>query len=152
MTIFFYVRTGGDAEHFWPVSARLAPFGEVFSDLFPEVFGGGGRVALPPAEEERCLVDEDSDQPAFEGAFAAESWWVARGLEATVFDRFLGFLNAVEDAAGDEMKQLAAVRELQLEGALDLFAGMAVGFDVAGTNGEVGLLDAFRGSGEFRGG
>ncbi len=50
------------------------------------------------------------------------------------------------------MEQLAAVRELQLEGALDLFAGMAVGFDVAATNGEVGLLDAFRGSGEFRGG
>jgi hypothetical protein len=130
----------------------LAPFGEVLCDLFREGLGRGGCVALSLAEEERCLVDEDSDQPAFEGTFAAEFWWVARGRQATVFDRLFGFLNAVEDAACDEMKQLAAARELQLEGALDLFAGFAVGFEVAATNGKVDLLDAFRGSGEFWGG
>jgi hypothetical protein len=128
----------------WTVSSRLAPFRNVSRD----VFGRDGRVALPPAKEERCLVDEDSDQPAFEGAFAAEPWGVARGRETTVFYRLFGFFSAVEDAAGDEMKQFAAARELQLEGALDLFAGRAVGFEVAATNGNVDLLDAFRGRGE----
>ena len=105
-----------------------------------------------PAKEERCLVDEDSDQPAFEGTFAAESWWVARGLEAAVFDRLFGFLNAVEDAAGEEGEQLAAARELQLEGLFAFFAGFAVRFEAAANDGKADLLDRFRGSGEFWGG
>jgi len=99
-----------------------------------------GRIVFLLAEKERCLVDEDSDQPAFEGAFAAESWRVARGGEAAVFNCFVGFLNALEDAARDEMQQPAAARELQLEGALPLVAGLAVGFEVAATNGKVGPL------------
>jgi len=132
---------------------RLAPFGEGFPDRFREGFGRGGWVALSPAKEERGLVDEDSDQPAFEGAFAAESWRVAGGLEAAVFDRFFGFLDAVEDAACDEMEQPSAARELQLEGVFPDFAGLAVGFEVAATCGKNGLLDRFRGGGdEFWGG
>jgi hypothetical protein len=118
----------------------------MFRDLFPEAPGRSGCVALLVAEEERCLVDEDSDQPAFEGAFAAECWWIARGFEATVFDRLLGFRNAVEDAACNEMKQLATAGELQLEGVF-VFAGFAVGFEGAATDGKVDPLDAFRGRG-----
>jgi hypothetical protein len=111
-----------------------------------------GRIALLPAKEKRCLVDEDSNQPAFEGAFVLEPWWIASGGNATVPDRRFGFIDGGEDAACDEMKQLTAAGKLQLEGALCLFAGFAVGFKVAATNGKVGLLDAFRGSGEFWGG
>ena len=106
-----------------------------------------------PAKEKCCLVDEDSDQPAFEGAFAAESWRVARGCDAAVFDCLFGLLNAVEDAACDEMKQPAAARELQLEGAFAGFGGLAIGFEVAATNGKIELLDGSRGRGkEFGGG
>lgn len=104
------------------------------------------------AQEKRCLVDEDSDKPASERAFAAESWRVARGREAAVFDGLFGFLNAVEDAACDEMKQLAAARKLQLEGALDVFAGFAVGFEGATTDAKVELLDGSRGWRGFWGG
>ena len=111
-----------------------------------------GRIALLPAKEKRCLVDEDSDQPAFEGAFVLEPWWIARGGKVTVLDRRFGYIDGGEDAAGDEMKHLAAAVKLQLEGALGLFAGYAVGFKVAATNGKVGRFDAFRGSGEFWGG
>jgi hypothetical protein len=106
---------------------------------------------LLPAKKKRCLVDEDSDQPAFEGAFAAESWWVARGRAAAVFDRLLGFLDAVEDAACDEMKQLAAAREPQLEGVFLFFAGVAVGFEVTAINGNIDLLGALGGKVEFWG-
>src|SRR5580704_8743411 len=97
------------------------PFGEVFLNLIPKVFGRGGCIVFLPAKEERCLVDEDSDQPAFEGAFAAEPWRVARGGDPTVFDCHFGFFSAVEDALGDEMERLASVRELQLEDALFVF-------------------------------
>jgi hypothetical protein len=114
-------------------SSRLAPFGDVFRKL-------PGRIVFLLAEKEGCLVDEDSDQPAFEGAFAAESWGVARGGEAAVFNRFVGFLNAAEDAARDEMQQPAAARELQLEGALPLVAEFAVGFEVAAGHGKVVLF------------
>lgn len=58
------------------------------------------------AEEERGLVDEDSDQPTFEGAFTAAIGWILRGSVEAVFYRFFGFVRAVEDAAGDEIKQL----------------------------------------------
>jgi hypothetical protein len=111
-------------------------------------FGGGGRVALPPAKEERCFVDEDSDQPAFEGAFAAESWWVSGGRETAVFDCLFGFLGAVEDALGYEIKQTAVARELQIEGALGIFCGFAVGFEVAASDGNVEVPDGLRGGGE----
>ncbi len=105
------------------------------------------------AEEQRGLVDAASEQTAFEGAFAGESWWIARGGEAAVFNRFVGLLNAVEDAACNEMQQPAAARELQFEGALPLVAGLAVGFEVAATSGKVNLLDGSRGRGkEFWGG
>jgi hypothetical protein len=107
---------------------------------------------LPSAKEKGCFVDEDSDQPAFEGAFAAEGRRVAGGLEAAIFDGFFGFLDAVEDAACEEVKQAAAARELQFEGLSAFIAGFAVGFAVAAANGRVVLLDRFRGSGEFRGG
>ena len=110
------------------------------------------RVALPLAEEEGGFVDEDSDQPAFEGAFVFELWWIARGGKVTVSDRRFGYIDGGEDAACDEMKHLAAAGKLQLEGALDVFAGFAVGFKVAATNGKVGLLDAFRGNRKFWGG
>jgi hypothetical protein len=124
----------------------LAAFGEVFRE-------GPRRIVFLLAEKERGLVDEDSDQPAFEGAFGAESWRVSRGGEAAVFDCFLGFLNAVEDAARDEIQQPAAARELQLEGALPLVAGLAVGFEVAAGHGKVDVLDGSRGRGkEFWGG
>ena len=123
---------------------RLATFGEVC--------GRGGWFALSLAEEERCLVDEDSYQPAFEGAFHAELRRVARGREATVFDCFFSFRNGVEDAACDEKEQPAAVRELQLEGAFTFFGGFAVGFEVTATDGKVEWLGAFRGGGEFWGG
>jgi hypothetical protein len=116
------------------------------------VFGRGGGVALSSAKEKRCLVDQDSDQPAFEGAFAAEAWRVAGGLEATVFDSFFGFLDAVEDAACEEMKQAATARELQFEGLFPFVADFAVGFAVAAANGRVEWLDRSRGSGEFGGG
>jgi hypothetical protein len=128
----------------WTVSSRLV--------RFREMFGRGGGVALPRAKEKRCLVDEDSDQPAFEGAFAAEAWRVAGGLEATVFDGFFGFLDTIEDAACEEVKQAAAARELQFEGLFPFIAGFAVGFAVAAASGRVELLDRFRGSGEFWGG
>lgn len=134
----------------WP---RLAPFGDGFLNLIPKVLGRGGCIVFLLAKEERCLVDEDSDQPAFKGAFAAEPWRVARGGETAVFDCHFGFFRAVEDAVGDEMERLASVRELQLEGALFVFAGLAVGFEVAAGNGSVDVPDAFRGSGrEFWGG
>jgi hypothetical protein len=119
----------------------LVPFGDVVREAL-------GRIVFLLAEKERGLVDEDSDQPASKGAFAAEAWRVARGGEAAVFDCFLGFLNAVEDAARDEIQQPAAARELQLEGALPLVAGLAVGFEVAATSGKVSLLDGSRGRGE----
>lgn len=109
-------------------------------------FEGDGRIVFPA--EERCLVDQDSDDPAFEGAFTAECRRVARGGKTTVFDRLVGFLDAVEDAACDELKQPAAARELQFEGGRDVFAGLAVGFEVAVISGKAGPLDALRGSGE----
>jgi hypothetical protein len=143
---------------------RLAPLGDWFGDLFfPDLFrlGGGCRIALLVAEKQGGLVDEDSDQPAFEGAFAAESWRVAGGCEAAVSYCLFGFFNAVEDAAGDEMEQLAGVRELQVEGVLfDLpvyfvffvQTGLAVGLAAAADNGNVEMLGAFLGSGkELRG-
>jgi hypothetical protein len=111
-----------------------------------------GRIALLPAKEKRCLVDEDSDQPALEGAFVFEPWWIARGGKVTVSDRRFGYIDGGEDAACDEMKHLAAAGKPQLEGALGLFAGLAVGSKAAAANGKVGLLDAIRGSGEFWGG
>jgi len=70
----------------------------------------------------------------------------------TVSNRRFGYIDGGEDAACDEMKHLAAVGKLPFEGASGLFAGFAVGFQVAATNGKVGVLDAFRGSGEFWGG
>ena len=127
------------------MSPRLAPFGELLSELLREALGC---VVFLLAQKEGGLVDEDSDQPAFEGAFAAESRRVARGGEATVFYRFLGFLDAVEDAACDEMQQAAAARELELEGALPFVAGWAVGFEVAAGHGKVGMAAGFRGGGE----
>jgi hypothetical protein len=148
---------------------KLASVGEWFGDLFPDLFRlGAGGIAMLPAEEERCLVDEDSDKPAFEGAFAAESWGVAGGCDSAVFYRLLGVLNAVEDAAGDEMEQFAAVRELQVEGrvfvllgdfvffsffSLFVLAGLTAGFGAAGGDGSVDVPDAFRGRGrKFWGG
>jgi hypothetical protein len=132
------------------MSPRLAPFGELLSELLWEALGS---VVFLLAQKERGLVDEDSDQPAFEGAFAAESRWVARGGEATVFDCFLGFLDAVEDAACDEMQQAAAARELELEGALPFVAGWAVGFEVSAGRGKVGMVGRCRSGGkEFWGG
>ncbi len=50
------------------------------------------------------------------------------------------------------MEQLAAARKLQLEGAFSFFAGIAVGFEVAATDGNVDRLNAFRGKGVFWGG
>jgi hypothetical protein len=154
-------------DHFWPMwsvaleaAPRLARFGEVF--------GRVRGVALPSAKEKGCLVDEDADQPAFEGSFAAEGWRIAGGGEATVFDGFFGFLGAVEDAACEEVKEAAAVGELQLEGVCRVFpivfavvfamvlagfAGDTVGFEVAAACGKAGVLDRFRGGGdEFWGG
>lgn len=123
---------------------------------------------MPSAKEKGCLVDEDSDQPAFEGAFAAEAGRIAGGGEATVFDGFFGFLDAVEDAACEEEEEAAAAGELQLEGVFgvvpsvfpsvfaSVFSGVAggtVGFEVAATCGKAGVLERFRGSGdEFWGG
>ena len=100
--------------------------------------------------EEACLVNEDSDQPAFEGAFAAALGWVAGGGGAeTVFDRGFGFLRAVEDAAGDEVKQLVIVGELQLELLpLDIGARLAVLFERAATEGNASVISAVRGGGE----
>src|SRR5258708_348895 len=105
----------------------LAPFGEGFPDRFREGLGGGGCVALSLPEKERGLVDEDSDEPAFEGALAGESGRVAGGGEAAVFDRFFGFLSAVEDAVCDEEKQPAAAGEPQFEGGPWSCAGVPVG-------------------------
>src|SRR6202011_2921967 len=90
--------------------------------LVPAFASLSGRIALLPAKEKRCLVDEDSDQPAFEGAFVLEPWWIARGGKATVSDRRFGFINGNEDAACDEMKQLTAARELLFEGVFSVFA------------------------------
>jgi len=115
------------------VSSGLAALGDVFREV-------PGRIVFLLAEKERGLVDEDSDEPAFEGAFAAEAWRIARGGEAAVFNCFLGFLNAVEDSACDEIQQPAAARELELEGALPLVAELAVGFAVAASHGKVGLV------------
>jgi hypothetical protein len=123
------------------VPSQLAGFG----DVLREALGG---IVLLLAEKERGLVDEDSDQPAFEGAFGAESWRVARGGDTTVFDCFLGFLHAVKDATGYEMQQSVAARELEFEGALPLVARRAVGFEVAAGHGKVGLLGGSRGRGE----
>jgi hypothetical protein len=113
---------------------------------------GDGCIALPVAKEERGLVDEDSDQPAFEGSFAAEPWQIARGGEATVFDCLLGFIDAVEDSACDEIKQLSIARELEFEGALQIFARFAVGFEAAASDGKVDSLDSSRSDGTFWGG
>src|SRR5437660_7021165 len=96
----------------------------------------GGWVGLPIAEK-RCLVDEDSYQPAFEGAFGGESWRVAGGGSATVFDCLIGFFSTVEDAECDEPEQFAAARELLFEGGLAIFAGFAVGLEVAAGSGHV---------------
>jgi hypothetical protein len=123
------------------VASRLAAFGEVFREVL-------GRIVFLLAEKEGGLVDEDSYQPALEGAFAAELWRVARGGEAAVFDRFVGFFNAVEDAACDEMQQAVAARELQLEAAPPLVARWAAGFDGAASHGKVGLVGGPRGRGE----
>jgi hypothetical protein len=127
---------------------ELTPLGEAFRDWFREV----GRIVLPLTEKNRCLVDEDSDQPAFEGAFAAELWRVSRGREATVFYGLLGLLDAGEDAACDEIKQPATAREPQLKGVFLFFAGFAVGFEVTAINGNIDVLGAFGGNGEFWGG
>jgi len=113
-------------------------------------------------EEERCLVDEDSDQPAFEGAFGAESWRVAGGCEAAVFYCLFGFFSAVQDAAGDEMEHLAGIGELQVKGILfDLpvdfiffiLAGLAIRLAMAAGKGNVEMPGALLGRGkELRGG
>jgi hypothetical protein len=100
------------------------------------------------AEEERGLVDEDSDEPAFEGAFAAAVRWILRGGVEAVFNRFFGFVRAVEDAAGDEIKQLVVARELLFEGPLKIGAGLAVRFERTATDGDADLIHAVRGSGE----
>ena len=105
-----------------------------------------------PIAEKRCLVDEDSYQPAFEGAFGGESWRVAGGGLATVFDCLIGFFSTVEDAECDEPEQFAAARELLFEGGLAIFAGSAVGLGVAAGGARVDSTDAFCGDGKFRGG
>src|ERR1700751_41681 len=89
----------------------------------------GGWVGSPVAEERR-LIDEDSYEPAFEGAFAGECWRIAGGGSATVFDCLIGFFGTVEDAECDELEQFAAARELLIEGGLAIFAGFAVGVEV----------------------
>lgn len=119
-----------------------------FGERGREAIRRGGGIALLLAEEERCLVDEDSNQPAFEGAFAAAIRWIVRGSAETVFDRFLGFLRVIEDAAGDEVQQPSIAREPQFEGALEILAGLAVGFERAATDGNVSVIHAVPGSGE----
>ena len=80
-------------------------------------------------QKEHCLVDEDSDQPALDGAFAAAIGWIARGSGAqTVFHRVFGILGTVEDAAADEIKQFVIAREVQFERASEGGARLAVGF------------------------
>jgi len=109
-------------------------------------------------EEERCLVDQNSDQPTFEGAFGAESWRVAGGCQSAVFYRLVGFFNAVQNAAGDEMEQFAGTREPQVKGILfDLpvyfvffaffvLAGLGVGLAVAAGKWNVEMPGASLGS------
>jgi hypothetical protein len=106
-----------------------------------------------PIAEERCLVDEDSYEPAFEGAFGGESWRVAGGGSATVFDCLIGFFSTVEDAECDELEQFAAAGKLLFEGGVDVFAGFAVGLEEAAAgSGKVDSTDALPGDGKFRGG
>src|ERR1700756_448569 len=89
------------ADHVWPCGRwpwtrlyGLAPFGEGL--------GRGGCGTLLAVEQERRLLDEDSEQPAFEGAFVAECRRVAGGGAVAVFDCDFGLLVAVEDVVCDE--------------------------------------------------
>lgn len=105
----------------------------------------GGCAAALSVEEQRCLVDEDSDQPAFERSFVFERRRVARGGEPAVSDGAVGEVDRAEDAAGDELKHLMAAREPLSEGiCVPLLVWFEVGADIRNAD----LLIAFRGGRE----
>lgn len=117
--------------------SRLACFGKGFR--------GRGRLASLPWEQEGGLVDEDSDEPALEGTFALEVWPAAKGCAMTVPDCGFGCIDGGEDAACDEMKHLATVQELLIEG---VFVKFTIDFEMANIWNADALI-AFRNGGNW---
>jgi hypothetical protein len=113
---------------------------------FGERFRGDGRLAFLPAEQEGRLVDEDSDEPALEGAFVLELWAIAGGGAMTVPDRHFGFINGDEDATCYEMEHFATARKLLAETVFINF-NLRVGLGANIRNAD--LLTGFRSGGNL---
>ena len=133
------------ADHFgpcgrwrWPMGSRLTCFGKRF--------GGSGRFASLPGKQEGCLVDENSHEPAFEGAFVLELWAIAGGGATTVPDCLLGFINGSEDATCYEMEHFATARKLLIE---NVFANFTVRVGVGANIRNADLLTGFRSGGNL---
>jgi hypothetical protein len=101
------------------------------------------------AKEERCLVDEDSEQPALEGSFVLELRRIDGGRTMTVSNCVFGCIDGGEDATGYEMKHLSTVQELLIEAVSVEFT---ISFETANIRNADGLIgfrwatDVFTGS------